>query len=64
MFQTKEVRKIKHFLYLAWPDYGVPADSGGFLKFLFHVRKAQHELTKEIEWKVGFIINMQVLAVE
>lgn len=43
---------MKHFLFLSWPDYGVPPDANGFLKFLFHVRKAQHEFTKDIEWKV------------
>ena len=50
--QTREVRKMKHFLFLSWPDYGVPPDANGFLKFLFHVRKAQHEFTKDMEWKV------------
>ncbi|XP_067929669.1 tyrosine-protein phosphatase non-receptor type 9-like isoform X3 [Watersipora subatra] len=49
--ETKEVRRMKHFLFLSWPDYGVPPDANGFLKFLFHVRKAQHEFTKDIEWK-------------
>ena len=53
-FQKKETRKLKHFLFLGWPDYGVPGSADGFLKFLFHIRKAQHDFTKELgSWKVS-----------
>ena len=51
--QTKEMRVIKHFLFLSWPDYGVPPDASGLLKFLFHVRKAQAQVAKESGWKVN-----------
>ena len=53
VLQTGETRRLKHFLFLSWPDYGVPPDANGFLKFLFHVRKAQHHFTESISWKVG-----------
>lgn len=33
-FQTKEVRNITHFQYIAWPDHGIPASSGGFLNLM------------------------------
>lgn len=35
---TAEVRRIYHFHYTAWPDFGVPESPSAFLTFLFEVR--------------------------
>ncbi|XP_056900193.1 tyrosine-protein phosphatase non-receptor type 2a isoform X3 [Takifugu flavidus] len=37
---TSETRKIFHFHYTTWPDFGVPESPASFLKFLFKVRES------------------------
>ncbi|KAM9308331.1 tyrosine-protein phosphatase non-receptor type 2 [Gastrophryne carolinensis] len=37
---TSESRKIFHFHYTTWPDFGVPESPAAFLDFLFEVRKS------------------------
>ncbi|CAH8866915.1 unnamed protein product [Trichobilharzia szidati] len=32
--------EVYHYLYLGWPDFDVPIDSDGFLKFLFTVKQS------------------------
>ncbi|KAF6034713.1 hypothetical protein EB796_006972 [Bugula neritina] len=51
LLEATHKEKDEALSFLSWPDYGVPPDANGFLKFLFHVRKAQHEFTKGINWK-------------
>lgn len=51
---------LKHFLFLSWPDYGVPPDASGLLRFLFHVRKSQAQFTKESGWKVCYYIYLDI----
>ncbi|XP_013866300.1 tyrosine-protein phosphatase non-receptor type 2a [Austrofundulus limnaeus] len=38
--KTGESRKIYHFHYTTWPDFGVPESPASFLKFLFKVRES------------------------
>ncbi|XP_020562663.1 tyrosine-protein phosphatase non-receptor type 2 isoform X1 [Oryzias latipes] len=37
---TGEKRKIYHFHYTTWPDFGVPESPASFLNFLFKVRES------------------------
>ncbi len=48
LFQTKESRRVTHFQFVSWPDYGVPHSADAFLKFMFHVREQQAERTSEL----------------
>ncbi|XP_055956463.1 tyrosine-protein phosphatase non-receptor type 9 isoform X1 [Patella vulgata] len=45
--KTGEKRMVTHLQFTAWPDYGIPPATG-FLDFLFHVRKAQEDATKDL----------------
>lgn len=38
--KTGESRKIYHFHYTTWPDFGVPESPASFLNFLFNVRES------------------------
>lgn len=38
--KTEEIRKIYHFHYTTWPDFGVPESPASFLNFLFKVRES------------------------
>ena len=39
--QEEETRIVKHFHYMAWPDFGVPRTAHAFLIFLLHVNEFQ-----------------------
>ena len=43
---TEEVRKIAHFQFVSWPDYGVPDSAMSMLTFLQRVREKQAQLTE------------------
>lgn len=46
--QSEQVRKVCHFQFVSWPDYGVPDSALSMLHFLQRVREKQAEMTKEI----------------
>lgn len=51
--KTSRTRTLKHYLFLSWPDYGVPSSPSVLLKFLQDVRQAQAAATASLGdgWK-------------
>ena len=43
-----DIRKVIHFQFVSWPDYGVPDSALSMLTFLQRVREKQAELTSQI----------------
>jgi tyrosine-protein phosphatase non-receptor type 9 len=43
-----ETRRVCHFQFLSWPDYGVPASALSMLNFLRRVREKQAEMTTDL----------------
>ncbi|TRY86230.1 hypothetical protein DNTS_023064, partial [Danionella cerebrum] len=39
--QTRECRQVSHYLYMSWPDFGVPKSASAMLDFLMHVKQRQ-----------------------
>lgn len=46
--QTEEVRKVSHWQFTSWPDYGVPSSASAMLTFLKRVRDQQATMVTEI----------------
>lgn len=38
-------KTLKHFQFLAWPDYGIPSSGSSILSLIFAVREAQAKLS-------------------
>ncbi|CRL08119.1 CLUMA_CG020881, isoform A [Clunio marinus] len=45
--KTEEIRKISHWQFTSWPDYGVPSSALAVLTFLQGVREKQAEMLEE-----------------
>ena len=43
---SQEIRKVVHFQFLSWPDYGVPDSAFSILSLLQKVREKEYELLK------------------
>ncbi len=43
-----ETRRVCHFQFVSWPDYGVPDSALSMLHFLQRVRERQAEMTAEL----------------
>ena len=43
---SREIRKVVHFQFLSWPDYGVPDSALSILSLLQKVREKEFELLK------------------
>ena len=43
---SQEIRKVVHFQFLSWPDYGVPDSAFSILSLLQKVREKEFELLK------------------
>uniref|UniRef100_A0A671MSB8 protein-tyrosine-phosphatase n=1 Tax=Sinocyclocheilus anshuiensis TaxID=1608454 RepID=A0A671MSB8_9TELE len=41
LFQTGECREVSHYLYMSWPDFGVPKSASAMLDFRAHVKRRQ-----------------------
>ncbi|KTG02977.1 hypothetical protein cypCar_00021860, partial [Cyprinus carpio] len=41
LFQTGECREVSHYLYMSWPDFGVPKSASAMLDFRAHVKQRQ-----------------------
>uniref|UniRef100_A0A672L9L2 protein-tyrosine-phosphatase n=1 Tax=Sinocyclocheilus grahami TaxID=75366 RepID=A0A672L9L2_SINGR len=39
--QTGECREVSHYLYMSWPDFGVPKSASAMLDFRAHVKRRQ-----------------------
>ncbi|XP_026124279.1 tyrosine-protein phosphatase non-receptor type 9-like isoform X3 [Carassius auratus] len=39
--QTGECRELSHYLYMSWPDFGVPKSASAMLDFRAHVKQRQ-----------------------
>ncbi|XP_016360135.1 tyrosine-protein phosphatase non-receptor type 9-like isoform X1 [Sinocyclocheilus anshuiensis] len=39
--QTGECRELSHYLYMSWPDFGVPKSASAMLDFQAHVKQRQ-----------------------
>uniref|UniRef100_A0A8C1HCC1 Tyrosine-protein phosphatase non-receptor type 9 n=1 Tax=Cyprinus carpio carpio TaxID=630221 RepID=A0A8C1HCC1_CYPCA len=39
--QTGECREVSHYLYMSWPDFGVPKSASAMLDFRAHVKQRQ-----------------------
>lgn len=39
--QTGETRDVSHYLYLSWPDFGVPKSASAMLDFRAQVKERQ-----------------------
>ncbi|KAG1956633.1 tyrosine-protein phosphatase non-receptor type 9 [Pimephales promelas] len=39
--QTGECREVSHYLYMSWPDFGVPKSASAMLDFQAHVKRRQ-----------------------
>ncbi|KAA0722403.1 Tyrosine-protein phosphatase non-receptor type 9 [Triplophysa tibetana] len=39
--QTGECREVSHYLYVSWPDFGVPKSASAMLDFRAHVKQRQ-----------------------
>jgi tyrosine-protein phosphatase non-receptor type 9 len=48
MFKTEEVRKVSHWQFTSWPDYGVPSSASAMLTFLKRVRDQQAAMLTEL----------------
>ncbi|XP_055303453.1 tyrosine-protein phosphatase non-receptor type 9 isoform X2 [Sitodiplosis mosellana] len=46
--KTEETRKISHWQFTSWPDYGVPTSAMAMLNFLQKVREQQAEMVREL----------------
>ncbi|XP_019899259.3 tyrosine-protein phosphatase non-receptor type 9 [Esox lucius] len=51
--QTGEKREVFHFLYLSWPDFGVPKSASAMLDFREHVQQRQETALRSLgaEWE-------------
>lgn len=47
-FQTEETRKVSHWQFTSWPDYGVPNSAMAMLTFLQRVRDQQATMVKAL----------------
>lgn len=48
ILQTDETRKISHWQFTSWPDYGVPTSAMAMLNFLQKVREQQAQMVREL----------------
>lgn len=39
--QSRELRSVAHYLYVSWPDFGVPKSAGAMLDFRAQVKQHQ-----------------------
>lgn len=46
--QTDETRKISHWQFTSWPDYGVPTSAMAMLNFLQKVREQQAQMVRDL----------------
>lgn len=51
--QTEEMRKVSHWQFTSWPDYGVPTSAMAMLNFLQKVREQQAQMVRDMGslWK-------------
>lgn len=45
---SKEIKSIKHFQYLNWPDKKIPSDQESFLQLLNELKEAEKNVTEKI----------------
>lgn len=48
IFQTDETRKVSHWQFTSWPDYGVPTSAMAMINFLQNVREQQAQMVKDL----------------
>lgn len=46
--QTDETRKVSHWQFTSWPDYGVPTSAMAMINFLQQVREQQAQMVREL----------------
>ncbi|KAL1024006.1 hypothetical protein UPYG_G00050210 [Umbra pygmaea] len=46
--QTGEKREVFHYLYLSWPDFGVPKSASAMLDFREHVQQRQKSVLRSL----------------
>ncbi|XP_051993716.1 tyrosine-protein phosphatase non-receptor type 9 [Xyrauchen texanus] len=44
--QTRECREVSHYLYMSWPDFGVPKSASAMLDFRAQVKQRQESLLR------------------
>lgn len=47
-FQTDETRKVSHWQFTSWPDYGVPTSAMAMINFLQKVREQQAQMVRDL----------------